>query len=110
MGLCSAWLVSVPLAYAFTVPAVLRSTGIRARELMAECSAPAVAAGAMYAVVMALRVALDGQPATLVLFAFSAAGAIVYTALMALGSRRHLVIARNFARSLISRDAASTAN
>ena len=44
VGLCSAWLVSVPLAYAFSVPAVLRFIGIRARELIAECGPPAVAA------------------------------------------------------------------
>jgi O-antigen/teichoic acid export membrane protein len=110
LGLCSAWLVSVPLAYAFSVPAVLTRIGIRGRDLVSECGAPAASAAVMYAAVAALRLALDGQPSILALLALSAVGAIVYIALIALGSRRHLVIARNFARSLISRDAASTAN
>jgi O-antigen/teichoic acid export membrane protein len=53
VGLCSAWLFSIPLAYAFSVPAVLRFIGVRALDLMAECGAPAFAAGVMYAAVAA---------------------------------------------------------
>jgi O-antigen/teichoic acid export membrane protein len=108
-GLCAAWLVSVPLAYAFSVPSVLRVIGIRALDLIAECGPPAAAAGVMFAAVAVLRSALDGQPAIAALGTLSAAGAIVYSAVMALISRRHLVSARNFARSLLARDAPKTA-
>lgn len=108
VGLCSAWLVSVPLAYAFSVPAVVRFIGMRARDLAAECGAPAAAAGVMYAIVAALRLALDGQPAIVVLVTLSAAGAVVYFAVMALISRRHLIVARSFARSLLAKDATKT--
>jgi hypothetical protein len=109
VGLSSAWLVSVPLAYSFSVPAVVRFIGIRARDLITECGAPAAAAGVMYAAVAALRLALPEQPAIAALGALSAAGALVYFAVMALISPRHLVTARNFARSLLARDAPKTA-
>jgi teichuronic acid exporter len=102
VGLCLAWLVSVPLAYAFSVPAVLRLLGMRARDLAVECGAPALAGGVMYAAVVALRLAFDGQLAIVQLFALSAAGACAYFAVMALVSRRHLVTARNFLRSLFA--------
>src|SRR5262245_26644822 len=105
VGLCSAWLVSVPFAYSIGVPPVVRFIGIRALDLLAECGPPAAAAGVMYAVVAALRLALAGQPAIVSLFALSAAGAVVYFAAMALISRRHLVVARSFARSLFAREA-----
>jgi O-antigen/teichoic acid export membrane protein len=109
VGLCSAWLVSVPLAYAFSVPPVLRVIGIRARDLAAECGPPAAAAGVMYAAVAALRAELGGQPAVVALFALSAAGAVVYFAVMALISRRHLASARSFVRSLLGREAPKSA-
>ena len=102
VGLCSAWLVSVPLAYCYSVPPVLRKTGIRARDLLAECAAPVMAATVMYAVVSALRLALAGQPPMLCLLALSGLGALVYFAAMAAISRRHLVSAIGFARSLRS--------
>ena len=100
VGLCSAWLVSVPVAYAFTVPAVLRRIGIRARELVPECGPPAVAATAMYAVIWAFRPALAGRSSILALLALVGAGALTYVGVMALISRRHLEGARNFARLL----------
>jgi teichuronic acid exporter len=105
VGLCSAWLVSVPLAYSVSVPAVLRFIGIRWLDLIAECGGPAVAAGVMYAVVVALRLVLAGQPEVLALFTLSAAGAFVFLAVMALISRRHLASARNFARAILAKDA-----
>ena len=40
VGLCVAWLVSVPLAYAFSVPAVLKFIGVRARDLMRNAARP----------------------------------------------------------------------
>ena len=109
VGLCSAWLVSVPLAYSFSVPPVLRLIGVRALDLIAECGPPAAAAGVMYAAVAALRLALAGQSAIVVLGTLGAAGAFVYFAVMALISRRHLVTARSFARALLARDAPKTA-
>jgi hypothetical protein len=105
IGLCAAWLVSVPLAYAFSVPAVLKCIGIRGRELAAECGAPALAAGVMYAAVVALRTALDGLPGIAMLFALCAAGAAAYFLVIAFVSRRHLATARSFLRALIARDA-----
>jgi O-antigen/teichoic acid export membrane protein len=105
VGLCSAWLVSVPLAYAFSVPALLPLIGVRARDLMTECGTPAAAAGVMYAAVAALRLALAGQPPVAALITLSATGALVYFAVMALISWRHLVTARGFVRSLLARDA-----
>ncbi|MEO8132500.1 MAG: lipopolysaccharide biosynthesis protein [Betaproteobacteria bacterium] len=105
VGLCSAWLVSVPLAYAFSVPAMLRFIGISARDVMVECGPPAVAAGVMYAAVASLRIVVgEQQPAIAALCMLSAAGAVVYLGVMALISPRHLVNARNFARSLRARD------
>jgi O-antigen/teichoic acid export membrane protein len=108
IGLCSAWLVSVPFAYAFSVPAVLKCIGIRGRELAAECGAPALAAGVMYAAVVAARAALDGLPEIALLFALSAAGAAAYFLVIAFVSRRHLATARSFLRALIARDAPKT--
>jgi O-antigen/teichoic acid export membrane protein len=105
VGLSSAWLVSVPLAYAFSVPAMLRFIGIRMRDLVVECGAPAAAAGVMYGAVGLLRSPLAEQPGIVTLSTLSIAGALVYFAVMALISQRHLVSARSFARSLLARDA-----
>ena len=91
MGLCSAWLVSVPLTYAFTFSALMRFIGIRARDVLAECGAPAVAAALMYAAVAALRWELAEQPAIAALGTLSVAGALVYLAIMLLISRSQLV-------------------
>lgn len=102
VGLCSAWLVSLPLAYAFNVPAVLRSIGVRARDLVMECGPPALAASAMYAAIAGLRPTLMQQPAIAALCTLSAVGALVYFVAIGLVSRRHLVIAKSFARSLIA--------
>ena len=57
-------------------------------------------------VVLALRPALDGEPAMLQLLALSAAGACAYFTVMALVARRHLVVARGFIRSLVASRAA----
>jgi O-antigen/teichoic acid export membrane protein len=105
VGLCSAWLVSVPLAYAFSVPAVLRFLGVRAREMVSECGPPAVAAVAMYAAIALLRPQFVEQPAIAALAALSAGGAVVYLTIMGLISRRHLIVARSFARTLLGKDA-----
>jgi O-antigen/teichoic acid export membrane protein len=102
IGLCLAWLISLPLAYAFSVPSVLRLLGMRVRDLGAACGAPALAGGVMYVAVLALRPVLDGKPAMLQLIALSAAGACAYFATMALVSRRHLLVARSFIRSLVA--------
>jgi hypothetical protein len=77
---------------------------VRVRDLLAQCGAPAAAAGVMYAAVAALRLVLEGQSAIAMLFALSAAGACVYFGVMALISRRHLISARSFARSLFAKD------
>ena len=108
-GLCLSWLVSVPLAYAFSVPAVLRVIGVRVLDLTAECGPPAVAAGVMCAAIMSLRIALADQSAITALGMLCAAGAVVYVAVVALISPRHLVTARGFARSLLSKDAPTIA-
>jgi teichuronic acid exporter len=105
IGLCVAWLVSVPLAYSFSMPAVLRCIGIRPVDLIKECGAPALAAGIMYAVVAALRVGLAGQSAISMLIVLSSAGALTYLAVVALISRRHLVSISSFARSMLGREA-----
>jgi hypothetical protein len=103
-GLCLAWLVSVPLAYSFAVPAVLRRLGLSARDLLAECAAPAAAALVMYLAVGALR-SLVGPDPMARLVTLSAAGALVYFAVMAVVSRRHLISARRFSHSLWAGDA-----
>jgi teichuronic acid exporter len=108
IGLCSAWLVSVPLSYCVTLPAVLRNIGLRGRDLVAEIGAPAIAAGVMYAAVAALRFALHGQPPVAGLITLSLTGALVYLAVMALVSRRHLISGRNFMRAFLGRDAPKT--
>ncbi len=104
LGLCSAWLVSVPLAYSLTMPTMMRLLGVRVRDLVVECGAPAAAAGVMYAAVTALRPVLAEQPAFVTLGTLTAAGAVVYFGTIAIISRRHLVTARSFARSLVARD------
>ncbi len=108
VGLCSAWLVSVPLAYSVSVPAVLRFIGIRALDLIAECGAPAVAAGVMYATVTVVRFALAIEPPIVALLILSTTGACVYVLVMAIISRRHLVRAASFVRSLLARDQPTT--
>jgi len=105
IGLCSAWLVSVPLSYAFSVPAVLRFIGIRARDVTVECGAPAAAACVMYATVAGLRMVLAELPPIAALFTLSGAGAVVYFGVIALISRRHLVNARSFTRSFLGTQA-----
>lgn len=100
-GLSASWLISVPLAYAFTLPAVARAVGVRMTELLAACAAPAVAAGVMYGAVVALRLALHGWPAVVTLGALSVAGALVYFLVMGLIARHHLVTVRNFIRSMV---------
>jgi hypothetical protein len=105
VGLCSAWLISVPLAYAFSVPAVLRFIGIRAIDLAAECGPPAVAAIVMYASVVGLRSVLADQSPITLLGVLSTSGGLVYFATTALISRRHLLTARSFGRSLFARPA-----
>jgi teichuronic acid exporter len=109
VGLCSAWLVSVPVAYSFSVPAVMRFIGVRSLYLVRECGAPALAAGLMYAAVAGLRVMLVEQPSVAALLMLSATGALVYFAVMALISPRHLVTAGRFARSLLAREKPETA-
>ncbi|HEY6513461.1 MAG TPA: lipopolysaccharide biosynthesis protein [Burkholderiaceae bacterium] len=106
IGLCSAWLVSVPLAYAFSVPAALGSIGLRAIELVKECGPPALAAGAMYAAIAALRPLLVDAPVIVALGALCIGGGLTYVVVMWAISRRHLVIARSFARSFVMRDRA----
>ena len=104
IGLCSAWLVSAPLAYSFSVPPVSRFMGIRASDLIRECGAPAAAAALMFATVFLLRSVLDSLPSALKLLALGTAGAFIYFFAMAVGSRRHLINARSFARSLFAND------
>ena len=105
VGLCYAWLVSVPLAYSFTLPAALRFIGLSLRNLAAECGPPLIGALIMYAAVATLRQALTGLPAIATLGLLSVLGASVYFVVMLLLSRRHLISARSFARSLLARDA-----
>ncbi len=109
IGLCSAWLVSVPIAYSVFLPRVVGFLGIRARDLAAECGAPAIAAGVMYAAVWVLRPALDRQASGAALVVLSVAGALVYFGVMAVISRRHLMTARSFARSLLNRGVPNSA-
>jgi O-antigen/teichoic acid export membrane protein len=106
IGLCSAWLVSVPLAYAISVPRVLDFIGIRPSELLRACGAPACAAMIMVAAVVLLRPLTAPWSAIAALPVLAAAGSGVYLAAMALLSRRHLVDARIFVRALLRRDAA----
>jgi O-antigen/teichoic acid export membrane protein len=103
IGLCLSWLLSVPLAYSFTVPAALRFLGIRPVDLIAECGAPAAATVVMYAAVAAFRLGIVGQPPMGALLTLTAAGAFVYFAVIAIISRQHLISAQNFAHSFFSR-------
>lgn len=111
VGLCLSWLVSVPLSYSFSVRAVMRALGLRASEVMAECGAPAIAAGVMYGAVAVGRLVLDGHPhpPMVGLIALTLVGACVYCGTMYLISRRHVSSARNFVRSLLGRNAPKTA-
>ena len=104
VGLCSAWLISIPLSYSVSIPGVLAFIGVRARDLLSACGAPALAAGIMYAAVAGLRMMLGGQPSIAILLALCSAGALVYFAVIALVSRRHLISARSFARAVLARD------
>ena len=104
IGLCSAWLVAVPLAYAVSVPRVLQFMGIRATDLLRECGVPAAVAAVMVATMTGLRPLLSPWPALAVLVALALAGSSVYLSILALVSRRHLASAWVFARSLVQRD------
>jgi O-antigen/teichoic acid export membrane protein len=108
VGLCSAWLVAVPLAYSFSLPRVLRAIGVRPLEILAECGAPAAAAGVMVAAVSALRLGLPGQSPTFALISLSLAGAMVYFATVALISPRHVATARRFMGSALETGAKQT--
>lgn len=109
LGLCLAWLVSVPLAYAFSVPAILRFIGIRPHELIKECGAPASAALAMYAAIVALRPSLEGLPSIGLLFALVGAGGLAYVLIVAFISPHHLASVSVFVRALLDRDARKAA-
>lgn len=110
VGLCLAWLVSVPVAYAFSIPRLLRLLGLRWRAVLAEIGAPVVAAAAMYAAVALCRYAFTGYPDFVTLVVNVVAGALVYFAVIALISRQHLVTARRFTRSFFSSGSAVTAS
>lgn len=100
VGLCLAWLVTIPVAYSFTMRAVTKFIGVRISGLLAECAAPAAASAVMYGAILALRLVLGEWPAVLALVTLIVAGALVYVAVMALISRRHLLIAFNFSRTM----------
>jgi len=104
VGLCSAWLVAVPLAYAVSVPRVLQFMGIRPMALLRECGVPAAVAAVMVAVIAGLRPSLAPWPPIAVLLVLAAAGASVYVLMMAVVSRRHLAGAWLFLRSFLGRD------
>jgi O-antigen/teichoic acid export membrane protein len=104
VGLCLAWLVAVPLAYLFSVPAALRLTGISGRQLLGECGWPAAATLLMYGAIAGLRSLLQGQSAIVALGTLILAGALLYFATIALVARRQLVSARNFTRSFLGAD------
>jgi teichuronic acid exporter len=103
VGLCSAWLVAVPMAYAFSMPGALRSIGFRARDLASECGPPALAAAAMYSAITVLRPAIGQQSIFVSLGALCVGGSLTYFAAMWLVSRRHLVTAKRFARLLMTK-------
>jgi teichuronic acid exporter len=105
VGLCLSWLVSVPLAYVFTIPGILQRIGIRPRDFVFESGAPALAAAAMYGSVAALRLMTERWPAIAALFVLSLAGACAYFLVMGLISRRHLAAAASFTRAFLRRDA-----
>jgi hypothetical protein len=107
LGLCYAWLISVPLAYSISVPPVMRFIGVRARDFIGECGAPAIASAVMYVTVTALRPALIEQSRFAALGILITAGAIVYVAVMTLISKRHLIRALNLTRSILDRGAAN---
>jgi len=109
IGLSAAWLISVPLAYCFSLPPVLRFLGLRGIDLAKECCAPVVAALLMYAAVAALREAAFQHPSLAALLALSGTGAFVYFAVMAIVSRRHLVDVRSLARALFAKGSPSPA-
>jgi hypothetical protein len=90
------------LAYSFTVRGVARFVGVRISGLLAECAAPAAASAIMYAAVAALRLVLDGWPPVLALVTLIVTGALVYFAVLALISRRHLVSALSFSRTMLT--------
>jgi O-antigen/teichoic acid export membrane protein len=108
VGLCLAWLVAVPIAYLFSVPAVMRFIGVNARALLEEVGPPALAAAVMYAAVVFVRPTLVGQSAITTLVTLSLLGAVVYFALMMLISRRHLIRALSFAQTVLSRNTAGS--
>lgn len=110
VGLCSAWLVAVPVAYSFTTPSLMRCIGLRAGELFAQCAAPAAAAGVMFGTVTAARAALDGWQALPALVVLTIAGALVYFSAMAVLSLRHLAATRDFVSSLFRNRSASAAS
>ncbi|HEY9467566.1 MAG TPA: lipopolysaccharide biosynthesis protein [Vicinamibacterales bacterium] len=109
VGLCSAWLVSVPVAYACNVPALLRFIHLSARDLAAECAPPMLASAVMYGAVFGLRTGLVGQSPIVALNALIVGGAVVYCAVMALISPRHLASILGFARSMVARGTPETA-
>jgi O-antigen/teichoic acid export membrane protein len=110
IGLCSAWLVSLPLAYSITLRSILRRTGVRVADLIKECGAPALAAACMYGVIAVLRfTTFDSEKPFITLIALVATGAVVYVGAMAAFSLRHLSRARSFVLSLLGRSAPEAA-
>jgi PST family polysaccharide transporter len=101
IGLCAAWLVTIPLAYSFTVVSVVRFIGVRISGVLAECAAPAAAAVIMYAAIAALRLVTSDWPNAVALVSLIVAGGLVYFGALALVSRRHLVSAFNFSRTML---------
>jgi teichuronic acid exporter len=109
IGLCVSWLVTVPLAYSITLIGVTRIIGIRLRDLGRECGIPLVATALMYAAVAGARATLPELPPWLELIVLTAIGALTYFVLIAWLSKRHLLAAQAFARSLMGKNDAAPA-
>ena len=99
-GMAYAWLLAIPLVFALRLPGTMRSVGVRPRDLFAAAWSPFAAAGIMYLVVGASRMAVGGIGDFVRLVMLIGIGAGTYCAVVALIDRRALSDVARFAGAL----------
>lgn len=88
LGLCLAWVIGFPIAFAITTTRALHALGLGWREFLGRIATPLLASIAMAATVIMTRAALiDLVPALPRLLALIATGVVVYSAVILLTGR-----------------------
>ncbi|MFO1217465.1 MAG: lipopolysaccharide biosynthesis protein [Burkholderiaceae bacterium] len=103
VGLCTSWLVAVPMVYTLTVPAAMKNTGLTVDDLLRTAGPPALAAAMMYGAVGMLRLfCADSIPPVALLAVLAGSSVLVYGAMLRVVSTKHYEVLFAFLRQLRS--------